>query len=333
MEISEGRLVMSFACGRYDRMAAIHAGEIGPEGIRLVTMELSPADTFLRVARGAEFDIAEMSLSGHILHTARRDSKYVGLPVFTSRTFRHEGVIVRKEVGDLRELDGGRVAVPEYHMTAALFMRGLLADDLAFDHRSVTWVQAGQYSRGRVEREKLALPPEIRIERVADRTIDELLAAGEVQGALTPYRSALFTRDDCPIRTYFEDPRAAAEDWYRRTRVFPIMHLVVVRRSIVERHPWVATNLVQAFTAAKDLCMERMEGVGGHPPVALPFFLDQIAQARKLLGGDLWPYGVEANRTTLEAACRYSYEQGLSDRQVSVEELFAPQVVAPPYVD
>jgi 4,5-dihydroxyphthalate decarboxylase len=257
----------------------------------------------------------------------------VGLPVFTSRTFRHDGVIVRKEIGDLHELEGARVAVPEYHMTAALFMRGLLADDLKFDHRSVTWVQAGQYAPGRVEREKLALPPDVRVERVADRTIDEMLAANNVQAALTPYRSTLFDRGDCPIRTYFGDPMAAAEDWYRRTKVFPIMHLVVVRRSIVERHPWVAANLVRAFTVAKDLCLERMEGIGGHPPVALPFFLDQIARARTLLGNDLWPYGVAANRTTLEFACRYAHEQGLSERLVNVEELFAPDVVAPAYVD
>ncbi len=333
MEVSEGKLQLSFACGRYDRMAPIQSGEVAPEGIRLVTMILSPADTFLRVARGAEFDIAEMSLSGHILHTARGDGQYVGLPVFTSRTFRHDGVIVRKEIEDLDQLVGGRVAVPEYHMTAALFMRGLLADDRNFDHRSVTWVQAGQYARGRVERERLTLPPDVRVERVADRTIDEMLDANEVQAALTPYRSALFDRPDTPIRTYYADPRAAAEDWYRRTGVFPIMHLVVVRRSIVERHPWVAANLVRAFTVAKDLCLERMEGIGGHPPVALPFFLDQIAQARALFGGDLWPYGVDANRATLERACRYSLDQGLSDRLVSVEELFAPEVVAPPYVD
>lgn len=333
MEISDGKLVLSFACGRYDRIEPIHSGEVTAEGIRLVTMKLSPADTFLRVARGQEFDVAEMSLSGHILHIARGDNGYVGLPVFPSRTFRHNGIVVRREIDDLREIEGKRIAVPEYHMTAALFMRGLLADDFGFDHRSVTWVQAGQYTAGRVERETLSLPPDVRVERVAERTIDEMLAANEVQAALSPYRSALFDVDDCPIRTYFADPRAAAEDWYRRTGILPIMHLVVVRKSIVEQHPWVAANLVHAFTAAKDLCLSRMMGIGGHPPVALPFFVDQVERARSLLGEDLWPYGVEANRTTLGAGCRYSHEQGLSDRLVDIDELFARQVVAPSYID
>lgn len=333
VEISNGKLALSFACGRYDRMEPIQTGEVPVEGVTVLSMILSPADTFLRVARGQEFDMAEMSLSGHILHTARQDSGYVGLPVVTSRTFRHQGIVVRKEIEDLRQLEGMRVAVPEYHMTAALFMRGLLMDDLGFDHRSVIWVQAGQYSPGRLERESLSLPPDVRVERVADRTIDEMLYANEVQAALSPYRSRLFDLDDCPIRPYFADPRAAAEDWFRRTGILPIMHLVVVRKSIVERHPWVAANLVKAFTTAKDLCLERMTGNGGHPPVALPFLLEQIDEARRLLGDDIWPYGVEANRTTLAAACRYSYEQGLSDRLVPVEELFAPEVVAPPFID
>ncbi|HVB54325.1 MAG TPA: hypothetical protein VNF24_09085 [Candidatus Acidoferrales bacterium] len=333
MSASTGKLVASFACGRYDRTEALQTGEIRPDGMELITMVLSPADTFLRTTRSAEFDIAEMSLSGHILRTARGDSQYVGLPVFTSRVFRHQGVIVRNEVDEVEQLKGLRVAVPEYHMTAALFMRGLLRDDLGFDHRNVTWVQAGQFTAGRIEREALTLPDDVHVEQVQDRTIDDMLATNAVQAALTPYTSSLFGEANCPIHTLYRDPQAAAIEWYKRTKVFPIMHLIVVRRSIVERYPWAASNLVEAFTRAKDLCLERMVGVGGHPPVALPFLSDYIRDARILFGEDIWPYGLGPNLTTLETACRYSHEQGLSDRLVGVEELFAPESILPVYKD
>ena len=327
------RVVASFACGRYDRTEPIQSGEIAPAGMELVPLVLHPADTFLRLTRDAEFDIAEMSLSGHILRTSRGDDRYVGLPIFTSRAFRHRGIVLRSEVADVADLAGRRVAVPEYHMTAALFMRGLLRDEFGFDHRSVTWVQAGQFSPGRVERESLRLPPEVRVEVVTDRTIDQMLASGDVQAATTPYTSGLAGQPDSPIRPLFTDPLAAETDYLARTGIFPIMHLVVVRRTLAERHPWVVVNLMQAFTRAKDLCLERMNGLGGHPPVALPFFLDSVAKARSLLGDDLWPYGVGPNRTTLEAACRYSCEQGLSGRLLTPEDLFAPATLLPGYLD
>lgn len=325
------RVVASFACGRYDRTEPIQSGEITPDGMDLVPMILHPADTFLRLTRDAEFDISEMSLSGHIMRTARGDDRYVGLPVFTSRAFRHRGIVLRREIGSVAGLAGGRVAVPEYHMTAALFMRGLLGDEFGFDPRSVTWVQAGQFTPGRIEREPP--PQDVPVEVVTDKTIDELLASGEVQAATTPYTSRLAGLPDSPIRPLFPEPLAAETDYLARTGIFPIMHLVVVRRTLVERHPWVAVNLVQAFTRAKDLCLERMNGIGGHPPVALPFFVDAVAAARRLLGDDLWPYGVKANRDTLAAACRYSYEQGLSDRLLKPEELFAPATLLPGYLD
>ncbi|HEX3752028.1 MAG TPA: hypothetical protein VHW06_15785 [Streptosporangiaceae bacterium] len=327
------RIVASFACGRYDRTEPIQSGEIAPVGMDLVPLVLHPADTFLRLTRDAEFDIAEMSLSGHIMRTSRGDDRYVGLPVFTSRAFRHRGIVLRPEVAEVADLAGRRVAVPEYHMTAALFMRGLLHDEFGFDHRSVTWVQAGQFSPGRVERETLRLPPEVRVEVVTDRTIDQMLASGEVQAATTPYTSGLAGRPDSPIRPLFADPLAAETDYLSRTGIFPIMHLVVVRRTLVERHPWIAVNLMQAFILAKDLCLERMKGIGGHPPVALPFFLDSVATARRLLGDDIWPYGVAPNRATLDAACRYSYEQGLSGRLLTPEDLFAPAALLSTYLD
>lgn len=326
-----GALTLSFACGRYDRTEPVMSGEVGIPGVELIPLRLSPADTFWRLTQRSEFDLSEMSLSGFIMRTARGDDSYVGLPVFTSRVFRHSGIVVRREVPDARALVGARVAVPEYHMTAVLFMRGLLNDEYGIRASDVTWVQAGQYQPGRVEREPLRLPPEIRVEVERERTVDQLLAAGDVRAALSPYRSRLLGGDQ--IRRLYERPREAELDYYQRTGIYPIMHLLVLRRSIYEQHPWVVANLVDAFTEAKQLCLDRMAGNGGHPPVALPFFLHHLEEAGEVFGPDLWPYGLEPNRRTLETACRYSYEQGMSDRLVNPAELFAPHALAAGFRD
>lgn len=323
-------LSLSFACGRYDRTEPVLSGEVPVDGVELVGLRLHPAETFWRLTQGGEFDLSEMSLSGFIMRVARGDDAYVGLPVFTSRVFRHSGILLRRELAGAGELAGARVAVPEYHMTAVLFMRGLLGDEHGIAAKDVTWVQAGQYTAGRVEREPLTLPPEIRLEVERDRTVDQLLAHGDVQAALTPYPSRA---GEDVIRPLYPSPVEAELDYYRRTGVYPIMHLVVLRRAIYKRHPWVATSLVQAFTRAKELCLERMAGIGGHSPVALPFFLHRLAEARAVFGDDLWPYGLEANRTTLATACRYSYEQGLSGRLVDPAELFAPAALTPGFRD
>lgn len=324
-------LTLSFACGRYDRTDPIMSGEVPVEGVDLVRLPMSPAETFWRLTQSGEFDLTEMSLSGFIMRVARGDDSYVGLPVYTSRVFRHSGIVVRPEITEPDALTGSRLAVPEYHMTAVLFMRGLLGDEFGIRPQDVTWVQAGQYAPGRIEREKLDLPPEIRVEVVRDRTVDELLASGAVQGALSPYTSRLL--GEGPIRRLYPHPRKAELEYFQRTGVYPIMHLVVLRRDIYQRHPWVATSLMKAFQEAKQLCLARMSGVGGHSPVALPFFLHHLEEARAVFGDDLWPYGLDANRSTIQTACRYSFEQGLSKRLVEPAELFAPNTLIPTYLD
>ena len=322
------KLPLSFACDWYDRTEAIRSGEVAPEGVDLTPLTMTPTETFWRLTQSHEFDVAEMSLSGFIMRTARGDDTYVGLPVFTSRVFRHDGIIVGTAIESPQQLAGQRVALPEYHMTAALFMRGLLFDEHGVDHRDITWVQAGHHTPGRIEREPLSIPG-VTVEVERERTIDQLLRDGHVAASLNPYGSALLD-DPAPIvRRLYPDPLSAEREYFTRTGIYPIMHLVVLKRWIYERHPWVAVNLYNAFVAAKDLCLQRMKGIGGHPPVALPGFLHHLEVAREIYGDDLWPYGIEANRRTLETACRYSLQQGLSDRLVEPEELFAETLRVP----
>jgi 4,5-dihydroxyphthalate decarboxylase len=293
---------------------------------------MTPTETFWRLTQCHEFDVAEMSLSGFIMRTARGDDRYVGLPVFTSRVFRHDGIILRREIQSALQLPGKRVAVPEYHMTAALFMRGLLSDEHGVDHREITWVQAGHHTPGRIERESVSIP-DVTIEVEPNRIIDEMLRDGTVDASLNPYGSALLEEQASVVHRLYPDPSAAEIEYFARTGIYPIMHLVVIKRDLYERHPWVAVNLYKAVVTAKDLCLERMKGIGGHSPVALPGFLHRLDEARKAHGDDLWPYGVEANRVTLQTACRYSFEQGLSGRLVAPEELFAQTLRVPQAID
>jgi 4,5-dihydroxyphthalate decarboxylase len=325
-------LTLSFACDWYDRTDAIRSGEIAADGIDLIPLTMTPTETFWRLTQCHEFDVAEMSLSGFIMRTARGDNTYVGLPVFTSRVFRHDGIILRNEIDSPQQLCGERVAMPEYHMTAALFMRGLLFDEHGLDHRDITWVQAGHHTPGRIERESLSIPDvTILVER--EKTIDEMLREGSVKASINPYGSSLLNDPQPMVHRLYPDSLTAETEYFTRSGVYPIMHMVVIKRDIYDRHPWVALNLFKAFAAAKDLCLQRMNGIGGHSPVALPGFLHQLEQARAVFGTDLWPYGIDANRATLETACRYSHQQGLSDRLVAPEELFAETLQVPTAID
>ena len=246
------KLTLSFACDWYDRTEAIRSGEIQPDGIDLVPLTMTPTETFWRLTQCHEFDVAEMSLSGFIMRTARGDDRYVGLPVFTSRVFRHDGIIVRREIESAHQLTGKRIAVPEYHMTAVLFMRGLLFDEFGVNHRKITWVQAGHHTPGRIEREPVSIP-DVTIEIERERTIDQMLGEGSVDASLNPYGSALLEAPAPVVRRLYPDPLTAEADYFGRTGVYPIMHLVVVKRELYDRHPWVALNLYKAFVAAKDL--------------------------------------------------------------------------------
>jgi 4,5-dihydroxyphthalate decarboxylase len=322
-------LNLSFSCSRYDRVAPLVNAEVQVEGVELTFLPLEPEEGFWRHTQHAEFDLCEMSLSGHMMRVARGDDRFVGLPVFTSRVFRHRNIVVRRALGPVepKQLAGMTLAVPEYHMTAALFMKGLLEDEYGVHARDVNWVQAGQFKAGRVEREELNLPADISLRVERGKTIEEMLETGEVDGACTPYTPRRLDDPDGPVRRLFEDPMAAELDYYQRTGIFPIMHLLVLRRSLYERHPWLAHSLIKGFTEAKQACLDWLPGVGGHLAVSVPFFNYYLDQTRAQFGNDWWPYGVSRNQGTLDAATRYSYAQGLSSRKLEVEELFAPHAL------
>lgn len=314
---------LTLACGPYDRTAALWDGRVQPAGIDLTYLTVFPEEAFWRMTRHGEFDAAEMSMSSYILRRSRGDDALIALPVFTSRFFRHSYVFVRADAGIQRpeDLKGKRIGVPEYQMTAAVWQRGFLQDDYGVRPSDVHWYQGGLEQPGRVE--KLAIQvPGVEITPIGPgQTLSRMLAEGELDAVIGARAPSSF--DGKRVARLFPDFRRVEADYFRRTRLFPIMHTVVVRRDVLERNPWVARNLYDAFCEAKRLTIEHYgSSVALH--VMLPWLVDEFEQTRALMGDDYWAYGVEENRRDLEALARYSHEQGLAARLVQPEELFAP---------
>lgn len=319
------RLSLSIAVGNYDRMRPLVDGDVPIDGVDPVFMLLEPEEIFFRAFRHAPFDVCELSLSSYTLRTARGDCPYIGVPVFPSRAFRHAAITVRRDrVKRPEDLAGKRVGVPEYQLTANVWARAILQDDYGVAPEAITWVRGGLEAPGRIEKNPFVPKPGLVIEEAPEgSTLAGLLAAGGIDAVIAPRAPSTVGGD---VGWLFDDPASVAADWYRRTGIFPIMHLLGVRRALAEQHPWLPGALAKAFGAAKRLAMTRLADPSASK-VTLPFLEEAVASARALMGEDWWPYGLARNRATLEAFLRHHHAQGLSPRLVAVEELFHPAAV------
>jgi len=318
-------LSLSVAVGDYDRTRPLVDGSARIDGVDPVFMLLEPEEIFFRAFRHAEFDICELSLSSFTVKTARRDCPYVGVPVFPSRAFRHTSVYIRTDRGiaSPADLKGRRIGVPEYQLTANVWARMVLADH-GVNPSDVEWLRGGYDDPGRIEKIALDLPPDVRLESIPEgTTLSGLLAAGEIDAVIGPRAPSCFEAAHPHVGRLWADPVAAASDWYRRHRHFPIMHLVGVRRDLVERHGWLPAAVAKAFTKAKAIGLARLADTSA-TKVTLPFVEERLGEARSLLGEDFWSYGFEANRRTLDAFLAAHHAQGLSIRRLAPEELFHP---------
>ncbi len=319
------KVELTLACGPYDRIAGLADGRVRAQGIDLNVLQLEPEEIFWRMMRHAEFDVSEMSMSSYAIAVSRGDDRFVGLPIFLSRSFRHSTFYLApgSDIEAPEQLSGTRVGCPEYQMTAAVWTRGMLNDDHGVAARDVTWVTGGMEQPGRAERQALSLPEEIRTERLTDRTLVDALLAGELSALMAPRVPAAFRDPGSPIRRLYPDYAEQEQAYFERTGLFPIMHLVVLRRELHERHPWVAQELTKGFYTAKSLAVD---GIEDAPALrwTLPTLLDAVERARATFGADPWPYGLEPNRAALTVFCRYLREQGLIERGLEPEELFAP---------
>lgn len=321
------RLPLSFACWNYDRTQALVDGRVRPDGIDLNVQMLEVEETFFRMLRHREFDVAEMSLSSYCMTLTRDDPPFIALPIFPSRLFRHSCIFVSAASGITRpeELKGKRIGVPEYQMTAPVWIRGILADEYGIDPADVTYVTGGEEQPGREEKLKLSLPERFRVAPIGpEDTLSAMLADGRIDALHTArIPSTFYTRPDAVCRL-FPDFKAVEQDYFRRTGIFPIMHVVVIRRDVYEANRWAARALSKAFYAAKALVQEELR-VTASLRTMLPWQIAAVEEAAALMGDDWWPYGVPANRTAIETFLRYHHAQGLSARLLTVEELFAPE--------
>lgn len=318
-------LSLSVAVGDYDRTRPLVDGTVGIDGVDPVFMLLEPEEIFFRAFRHAEFDVCELSLSSYTVKTARGDCPYVGVPVFPSRAFRHTSIYVRTDRGirEPADLRGRRIGVPEYQLTANVWARMILADH-GVEPKDVHWLRGGYDEPGRVEKIALDLPPDVRLESIPEgATLSAMLAAGEIDALIGPRAPSCFDAVHPDVGRLWADPVAAASDWYRRHGHFPIMHLVGVRRDLVERHGWLPATIAKAFGRAKAVGLARL-GDTSATKVTLPFVEERLQEARRLLGEDHWSYGFEANRRTLDAFLAAHHAQGLSSRRLAPEELFHP---------
>lgn len=318
-------LDLTFACGRYDRAQALGDGRVSAEGMRLNMLWLEPEECFWRMIQNAEFDVSEMSLSSYAVAVAAGDDRFVGIPAFMSRSFRHSSIYVRDDgaVKEPADLAGSRIGVPEYQMTASVWTRGLLAHDFGVDLGDVVWRTGGLEQPGRVERQALTLPDGIHVEPLpSDRTLSEALVSGEIDALMAPRVPSIFRKRD-DIGRLFPDYRERERDYFARTGLFPIMHLVVVRREVVEQNPWVPQSLYKALVQAKQVATS---GLADLPALryTMPFMLAALEEQLEVFGEDPWPYGLKANEHALETFLSYLQEQGLVESPPRPQDLFSP---------
>jgi 4,5-dihydroxyphthalate decarboxylase len=323
------QLKMTFACWDYDRTRALADGRVRPDGIELTYLNLPVEETFFRMMRYREFECSEMSLSSYVASLHREDPPFIAIPAFPSRFFRHSCIFVsaKSGIGKPEDLRGKRVGVPEYQMTAPVWIRGILSDDYGVKVTEYEHLSGGEEQPGRDEKLKLELPGHIRLRPVdSTKTLAAMIGEGEIDALVTARAPSTFrTRPDA-VKRLFPDYVAAEKAYYAKTRIFPIMHTVVIRRDLYEKHPWVAQSLYKALEESKALALAMLKQTAAMPAM-LPWLVPQVEEARSLMGEDWWPYGLAANRHVLDTFLRYHHEQGLSRRRLQPEEIFAKETL------
>jgi 4,5-dihydroxyphthalate decarboxylase len=320
-------LALTMAMSGYDHVRDLATGDIRVEGVELTCLTLPVEEIFHRFLRFREWHVSELSFAKFISLRAAGDDTLRAIPVFPSRVCRHSSIFVRPDgPRSPQQLAGARIGLPEWTQTAAVYTRALLVHEWGIPLRDVDWVQAGVNQPGRQELAQPELPEGITLTKVPDRSLDEMLHAGELDAVLSARPPASFERGDPRIVRLFPDYEPVEREYVARTGIFPIMHVVAIRSDVLDNSPWVAQNLFTAFAAAKEASLRRLAEMAASR-VPLPWLPAHMAQMRQLIGPDPWPYGVEPNRVTLEAFARYAHEQGVAARRLEPEELFVPQVL------
>lgn len=310
----------------WDRTLPLINGSVKPKGIDLV-FNRAPADLFERMIKGAEFPAGEMSTSFLTMMRDRRDDRLYGLPIFTARDFFHSRIFVRTGAGiqHPEDLKGKRIGFPDYQMTAAVWIRGLMHHEFGVTARDALWHQGGFERPGYVQRIPMDLPPDISVTTIPqDKSIMGMLLEGELDAVASPGRPQAFVEGDSRIRRLFPDYRDAEKEYFQRTGLFPASHIVVLRRDVYDENPWVARELIDAFTHARDEGWKALQNVR---ILSLPWLANDLEEINQVFGGHPFPYGFAASRITVDALTQYLHEQGITKRRVDPEDLFPPETL------
>jgi 4,5-dihydroxyphthalate decarboxylase len=319
---------ITIACGNYDRTRPIMDGRVRVEGCAVTCLPLYPEEIFFRAFRYQEFDVCELSMSSYLRTVANGTSAYVGIPAFVSRIFRHSGIYVRRDAGikEPADLRGKRIGLPEYQITAVVWMRGMMQHEYGIKPTDIHWRSGGQEEPGRGERTPLKPIPGLDLTPIGpDETLVGMLREGKLDALFTARGPSSFLRGEPHIARLFPDTRQAELAYYKKTGLFPIMHLIGIRKTLLAQYPWLATSLYKAFCEAKALAMTDLLDVNALA-VTLPFLEAETLATMATMGRDFWRYGVHENMREIDALTGYAFEQGLIDRKLTAEELFPPSM-------
>ncbi len=316
-------LNLSIATTDYDHFRDMRMGLVKAEGIELNWLTMGHHDCFARFTANREFDLSELSFAKFATQVTRKDSDIIGLPVVCSRLFRFSSFYVNKKskIKSIKDLKGKKVGSPEWAHSAAVYMRGWMHNDMGVRLTDVHWVQAGANSAGREEKVELNLPKGVKLTRVKDKSLSQMLAAGEIDCAIIARPPTCFLENHPDVVRLFPDYLEMEEEYWEKTKVWPIMHIIAMRKQILDKNPWAARNLYNAFLESKRRSIERLldPAVSRYPLAWLPTYARKM---RDLFGGDPYPYGIDENRATWEQMALYTHQQGIAHRQFKPEEIF-----------
>jgi len=324
-----GKIHLTLACWDYDRTRALQDGRVQVEGVDLTFLPLRVEETFWRMLRYQDFDAAELSMGSYLMARDKGSPRLIALPIFPSRAFRHSCIYINTESGvrEPKDLAGKRVGVPEYQITMAVWVRGILQHEYGVKPEQMKWFTGGEENPGREDKVQTDLPSNIDIRSIApDQTLSSMLDRGEIDAVISAHMPSPFVRRSPRVRRLIPNFREVEMDYFRRTQIFPIMHAVALREEFYERHPWVAQSLCKAFTESKRICQESMYEFSALKYM-LAWSIAEMEEERDLFGNNPWPYGLGANRHVLDTLIQYSYEQGLIKKRLDTEGIFAPNTL------
>lgn len=321
------RLKLTFGCWNYDRTRALMDGSVQPDGIDLNYLNMPVEETFFRMLRHKEFELAELSLSSYTVSMFKPGQPFVAIPAFPSRFFRHSCIYINANSGirEAKDLIGKRVGNPEYQMTAPVWIRGILSDHYGVPVDSVRYFTGGEEEPGRPEKIKLDLPPNIQVQAIGpEQTLAQMLLDGEIDALYTARMPSSFLKGGGKVKRLFEDYEQVERNYFKETGLFPIMHVVAIRRDVYEANRWIAQSMMKALWESQRRCYADLDETAALKTM-LPWLTSHVEQVKREMGEDFWPYGFEKNQATLRTFLRYHFEQGLSIRLLEPHELFAPE--------